>query len=80
MRTLQSDNGGEFKNDVVTEWAEKNGVQLSHGLPGNPEADGCVERVIQTIDGGLKQCCPLLGERNNRVEKGEKVPVDWVDQ
>jgi transposase InsO family protein len=80
IKVLQSDNGGEFKNDAVSEWAAKHNVKLTHGLPGHPQADGVVERVIQTISNMLMKEVPGLGICNNRVERESKVPLDWVSK
>lgn len=43
-QTLQSDNGTEFCNSLVTELAQQHGFKISHGRPYHPQAQGLVEQ------------------------------------
>jgi len=79
-KILHSDNGGEFKNDLVNGWCDEHGVDQHHPLPGHPQADGCVERCIQTISTLLSELCPELKGMENKYNKDEKYPCNWVQQ
>lgn len=46
---LQSDNGPEFVNDLVTQVAARFGVTMRHSKPYNPQAQGQVERLNGTL-------------------------------
>ena len=48
-KSIQSDNGKEFKNNLVREFLESQNILVIHGRPRNPKAQGQVERVNQTI-------------------------------
>jgi len=51
---LHSDNGGEFANEVVDQFCNAAGVEYRHGLPGHPQAQGAIERVVGTFVALLK--------------------------
>lgn len=42
--TIRSDNGSEFINDAIVDWAEKEDITLVNGKPGTPQSQGNVER------------------------------------
>jgi len=44
-----SDNGTEFRNQIMKRVLEENHISEAHGLPGNPSAQGVVERVNRTV-------------------------------
>ncbi len=46
---VQSDNGKEFRNSLITDLSVEWGFTLSHSRPRNPKCQGQVERVNQTI-------------------------------
>jgi transposase InsO family protein len=48
-RILQSDNGSEFKNELVAALTKLNGVEHRFIAPYNPRADGKVERSVKTV-------------------------------
>jgi transposase InsO family protein len=48
-RILQSDNGTEFKNDIVGALTRLEGVEHRFIAPYNPRADGKVERSVKTV-------------------------------
>jgi len=48
-RSIQSDNGKEFRNRLLQEFLEEHHVLIIHGRPRNPKAQGQVERVNQTV-------------------------------
>ena len=79
-KILQSDNGGEFKNALVTKWADEHGVKTPHGLPGHPQTDGCVERLIQTVTRMLQDMVPEIDIIDNKVISDQKYPCDWVSK
>ncbi|KAI5148741.1 hypothetical protein ENBRE01_0515, partial [Enteropsectra breve] len=46
---IQSDNGCEFKNQLLRNFLLSLNIRIIHGRPRNPKAQGQVERVNQTI-------------------------------
>ncbi len=48
-RSIQSDNGKEFKNLLLKNYLIEMKILIIHGRPRNPKAQGQVERVNQTI-------------------------------
>ena len=44
---LQSDNGGEFKSDVMDEWARLHTVKLVYTLSYKPESNGLIEILTE---------------------------------
>lgn len=55
-RTIQADNGREFKNNVLSEYLKTKNIQIIHGRPRNPQAQGQVERVNQTVKRRIAKC------------------------
>lgn len=47
---LQSDNGKEFRNEIVETLAASEHVKVTHGRPRHPSTQGAVERMNQTIE------------------------------
>ena len=54
-KKLLSDNGLEFKNCLMGNYCESKGIELKHGSPYNPETQGSIERLNQTITRKLKK-------------------------
>ena len=48
-RVLQSDNGTEFKNEIVAALTRLEGIEHRFISPYNPRADGKVERSVKTV-------------------------------
>lgn len=48
-RSIQSDNGKEFRNQALHTFLESLNINVIHGRPRNPKSQGQVERVNQTI-------------------------------
>lgn len=48
-KSIQSDNGKEFKNALLREYLVSKNILIVHGRPRNPKSQGQVERVNQTI-------------------------------
>ena len=46
---IGSDNGREFKNELIEKYLNDNEIKFIHGLPYNPHSQGFVERFHQTI-------------------------------
>ncbi len=46
---LQSDNGKEFRNTLIRDYCNELNIRMIHGRPRNPQAQGQVERVNQTV-------------------------------
>jgi transposase InsO family protein len=79
-KIVQSDNGGEFSNVLVTKWCDEHMVKINHGRPGHPQSDGCVERLIHTVTNMLKVVCPEIDIIDNKVISEVKYPCDWVSK
>jgi transposase InsO family protein len=47
-KIIQSDNGGEFTNDTIVALVKLIGVKQTHSVPYHPQAQGKVERSIQS--------------------------------
>lgn len=54
---LQSDNGKEFKNALISQFCNDNRVRMVHGRPRHPQSQGKVERLNQTLARSLGKCC-----------------------
>jgi hypothetical protein len=65
--TIQADNGKEFRNSTLVALCRSMNIQIIHGRPRNPKAQGMVERVNQTIKRWLGK---KLYENNN---------LKWID-
>ena len=50
---LISDNGKEFKNEILKNFCIQNNIKFFHGLPYRPHSQGVVERVHRIIKHGL---------------------------
>ena len=46
---IQADNGKEFKNNTLAALCRSMNIQIIHGRPRNPKAQGMVERVNRTV-------------------------------
>ena len=53
---IQSDNGKEFKNQLLKDFLLNRNIKIIHGRPRNPKAQGQVERLNQTIERWLSRC------------------------
>ena len=47
-KVIQSDNGTEFVNNIITQLAKKSGITHRLVTPYNPRANGSAERTVQT--------------------------------
>ena len=47
--TIRVDNGPEFVNGLLMEWAEKRGIAIEYIQPGKPEQKGYIERYNCTV-------------------------------
>ncbi len=54
-KIIQSDNGTEFVNQLITELVTLNGIEQRTISPYNPRANGAVERVNGTVETMLKK-------------------------
>ncbi|XP_068697451.1 KRAB-A domain-containing protein 2-like [Montipora foliosa] len=72
-QTLHTDNGKEFKNEVMQEFCQKHGIKQVHGAPRMPRTQGLVERnnrtvkenltnILKEIQAELSSWCSKLGE------------------
>ena len=71
-KILHTDNGGEFKNALVDAVCQKHSIEVRHGLPGHPQAQGAIERVVQTFWRRIR----------DRVPEADLAEADynWVSQ
>ena len=46
---IRCDNGPEYISNVLKDWAEKQGITISHIEPGNPQKNTYVERFNRTM-------------------------------
>lgn len=65
--SIQSDNGKEFRNQVLHDFLSSNNINIIHGRPRNPKSQGQVERVNQTVKRWLSK--KLYGTNGQR----------WID-
>jgi len=66
-KMIQADNGKEFRNNTLVALCTSMNIQVIHGRPRNPKAQGMVERVNQTIKRWLAK---KLYENNS---------LKWID-
>ena len=50
---LQTDNGGEFNNELLKKFLEQNNIQYVRGSPYHPQSQGAVESFNRTIQNFL---------------------------
>lgn len=60
---LQTDNGTEFKNELMTDLCEEFGVLQVFGSAYSPQSQGCVERFNQTLGRMISKRAALEGTR-----------------
>ena len=53
LTLLQTDNGGEFNNELLKSFLEHNNIQYVRGSPYHPQSQGAVERFYRTIQNFL---------------------------
>ena len=52
-KTLHTDNGKEFKNNLMQEFCQEHDIQKVHGAPRKPQTQGLVERNNRTVKENL---------------------------
>ena len=50
---IGSDNGKEFRNNIIENYLKEKHIKFIHGLPYNPHSQGVVERFHKTIKDAL---------------------------
>ena len=50
---LGSDNGREFRNDIIENYLKLKNINFIHGIPYNPHSQGVVERFHKTVKDAL---------------------------
>ena len=50
---LGSDNGREFRNDIIENYLKSKNINFIHGIPYNPHSQGVVERFHKTVKDAL---------------------------
>jgi transposase InsO family protein len=62
-KSIQADNGKEFRNSLLNDYHRNLNVTVVHGRPRNPRAQGQVERVNQTIKRRLSKALNGVSEK-----------------
>ncbi|KAI5151714.1 hypothetical protein ENBRE01_2332 [Enteropsectra breve] len=76
---IQSDNGREFKNQLLRNYLLSLNVRIIHKRPRNPKAQGQIERANQTVKRRLGKC--LFGKLEMRwIDELERVVLDTIVQ
>ena len=66
-KILQTDNGGEFKNNDLENFCEENNIKLIHSSPYHPQTNGSVEATHKEIQKYI--CMEYLKNRKNLILK-----------
>ena len=66
IRTLHSDNGGEYKNTIMDALLLKYQITGSYGAAESPEQDGIAERFHQTAANGIRALLEEAGLTNQK--------------
>ena len=56
VRTLRTDNGGEYCSNEFEAWLGRKGIQHETSAPYTPQQDGVSERGIRTVTEGARSC------------------------
>ncbi|KAG0420324.1 Gag-Pol polyprotein, partial [Dictyocoela roeselum] len=54
MKTLLTDNGGEFNNEILKNWCFESGIRQIFAIPYYHKSNGRIERANRTIRDALK--------------------------
>ena len=66
---IQTDNGLEFKNQLITNYLNNNGIKHIFSRPHHPQTNGCLERYHFELYKLLKQYLLNIGDfKNNNIE------------
>ena len=65
---LQTDNGREFKNDILEKFCESKGIAWIYGVPYNPQHQGAVEAFNKTVQNFLTSAKDHQKDRYNLEE------------
>ena len=65
---LQTDNGREFKNDILEKFCESKGIDRIYGVPYNPQHQGAVEAFNNTVQNFLTPTKDHQKDRYNLEE------------
>ena len=50
IKTLRSDNGGEYTSKELEDYLKRNGIRHERTVPKTPEQNGVAERMIRTLE------------------------------
>ncbi|SGZ16118.1 BQ5605_C029g10730 [Microbotryum silenes-dioicae] len=53
LKTLRTDNGGEYRSNAFTEFCKSRGICRQYSIPYTPQQNGCAERVNLSIVEGV---------------------------
>jgi transposase InsO family protein len=56
VRTLRTDNGGEYRSNEFETWLGRKGIQHETSTSHTPQQDGVSERGIRTVTEGARNC------------------------
>lgn len=77
VRTLRTDNGGEWSSKDFAAWLTKKGIRHETSVPHTPEQDGVSERAIRTVTEGTRSC---LHDDPSEPELDEESVKDGTDK
>jgi hypothetical protein len=69
---LQTDNGSEFENELMRIYLGKHNIELRHGKPYHPQAQGKVER-------GNRSLKSVITNLRKEIKSRSGIPVTWYD-
>ncbi|TPX49026.1 DNA-directed DNA polymerase [Synchytrium endobioticum] len=81
MKILRSDNGGEYKNGVVEDYVNENGITHQFTIPGNPSQNGIAESLWPEMvnhANTIRNFCPTrtTGRSPYEAYHGRSPPLD----
>lgn len=56
VRTLRTDNGGEYGSSEFSAWLARKGIRHETSAPHTPQQDGVSERAVRTVTEGARSC------------------------
>jgi len=78
IKSLKSDNGGEYDSSQFKEFCSKNGIRMIKTVPRTPEQNGVTERMNRTLNESKMYENPvritqgILGRRNKHNSLSHK--------
>ncbi|XP_023634325.1 uncharacterized protein LOC111829467 [Capsella rubella] len=71
IKTVRSDHGGDFQNELFDQFCAAQGITHQYSAPRTPQQNGVVERKNRTLQKLLELCCmDQLGKFDSRSDEG----------